>query len=82
MNTNLIHNILNVLMIVIAGLTAALTAAGCTTLANGDLECSKVVWLSPTLATTVITVLGAVKVLINVVRDGFAGLTKNQPPVQ
>jgi len=27
-------------------------------------------------------VLGFVKTLINVVRDGFAGLFKRQPPVQ
>lgn len=82
MNTNLIHNIINIAMIVIAGLTAVLTAMGCTTLANGDLECSNVQFLSPTLATAILTGLGVIKVLINVARDGFKGLTKQQPPVQ
>lgn len=82
MNTNLIHNIINITMILIAGLTAVLTALGCTTLPGGDLECSNVQFLTPTLATTVITVLGIVKVLINVVRDGIKGLVKDQPPVQ
>lgn len=82
MNTNLIHNIINIVMIVLAGLTAVLTALGCTSLPNGDLECSNVQFLSPTLATATLTGLGIVKVLINVVRDGFKGLTKEQPPVQ
>lgn len=82
MNTNLVHNIINVVMILLAGLTAVLTAMGCTTLANGDLECSNVQFLSPTLATAILTGLGIVKVLINVVRDGLKGLTKQQPPVQ
>lgn len=82
MNTNLIHNIINIAMILIAGLTAVLTAMGCATLPGGDLECSNVQFLTPTLATTVITVLGIVKVLINVVRDGIKGLVKEQPPVQ
>lgn len=82
MNTNLVHNIINIVMIVLAGLTAVLTALGCTSLPTGDLECSNVQFLSPTLATAIITGLGIVKVLINVVRDGFKGLTKEQPPVQ
>lgn len=82
MNTNLIHNIINVVMIIIAGLTAVLSAMGCTTLANGELECSNIQFLSPTLAATILTVLGVVKMLINVVRDGFKGLTKEQPPVK
>lgn len=82
MNTNLIHNIINIVMIVVAGLTAVLTAMGCTTLPGGELECSNVQFLTPTIATTIITVLGIVKMLINVVRDGIKGLVKDQPPVQ
>jgi len=82
MNTNLIHNIINVLMIAIAGATAVLTAMGCTTLPNGDLECTQIAFLNPTIAAAIVTVLGVVKMLINVVRDGFAGLAKNQPPVK
>lgn len=82
MNTNLIHNIINVVMILVAGTTAVLTAMGCVTLPSGDLECTETVFISPAIATTIVTVLGIIKMLINVVRDGFAGLAKNQPPVQ
>lgn len=82
MNTNLIHNIINVLMILVAGATAILSAMGCTTLPNGELECANITYLDPTLATIIITVLGIVKMVINVVRDGLAGLVKDQPPVK
>lgn len=82
MNTNLLHNLINIAMIVIAGVTAILSAMGCTTLPNGELECSAIQFLSPTLAATILTVLGVVKVLINVIRDGITGLVKEQPPVK
>lgn len=67
MNTNLIHNILNVLIVVIAGL------AGFDWQALG---------LDPALAAQIVTVLATAKVVINVIRDGFKGLVKTQPPVQ
>jgi len=82
MNSNLFHNIANILMILIAGATAVLTAMGCTTLPKGDLECSKIAFLDPTWAAVAITGLGVLKMIVNVVRDGFGGLTKQQPPVQ
>ena len=82
MNSNLFHNIANILMAVIAAATAILTAIGCTTLANGDLECSGATWLSPTVATAIITGLAISKMIVNVVRDGIGGLAKPQPPVE
>lgn len=82
MNTNLLHNIINVVMILLAALTAALVAMGCTTLPNGDLTCSETLFISPTVATSIVAVLGVVKMLVNIIRDGFAGLSKKQPPVQ
>ena len=82
MNSNLFHNIANIAMIVIAGATAILTAMGCTTLPNGELECSNITFLSPTVATLIITAIGIVKMLVNIVRDGVSGLAKRQPPVQ
>jgi hypothetical protein len=82
MNTNLLHNIINVVMILLAALTAALLAMGCVSLPNGDLSCSDTLFISPTMATTIVTVLGIVKMLVNIIRDGFAGLAKKQPPVQ
>jgi hypothetical protein len=82
MNSNLFHNIANVLMILIAGVTAAAAAAGCTTLPTGTLECSQVTWLSPTVSGLLISGIGIIKMAVNIIRDGFGGLTKQQPPVQ
>jgi len=82
MNTNLLHNIINVVMILVAGITAVMTAMGCVTLPNGELECTETLFISPTVATAIVTVLGIVKMLVNVIRDGFSGLAKRQPPVQ
>lgn len=66
MNTNFLHNILNVAFVVIAMLsTPELMAI-----------------LPPELAVKLAGVLGAVKLGINALRDGIGGLTKNQPPVK
>ena len=67
MNSNLIHNVLNIAMIVVGGL------AGFDFVGMG---------LDPILAGKIVAGLGTAKMIINVVRDGFAGLTKAQPPVQ
>jgi hypothetical protein len=75
-----IHNLLNILIGVLAAATAFMIASGCTQLVMGLLECSQS-WISPTYTTAVIAVLAASKTLINVVRDGFGGLIKPQPPV-
>lgn len=80
-NSNLVHNLLNVAIAILAGLTAFLMATGCTTLATGLLECSQS-WIDPTYSTAAVAILGFVKTVINVVRDGFAGLFKSQPPVK
>ena len=82
MNSNLFHNIANVVMIVIVGATAIMTYLGCTTLPNGELECTTTMFISPATATLIVTVIGMVKMLVNVVRDGFSGLAKQQPPVE
>ena len=82
MNSNLFHNIANVAMIVIAGLTAVLTSMGCTTLPSGELECTDIMFLTPELAAWIITGLGVLKMIVNIVRDGIGGLVKKQPPVE
>lgn len=82
MNSNLFHNIANILMIVLAGATAVLLAMGCTTLDTGAIECSKSTFLRPELMTIAVTVIGVLKVIVNIARDGFGGLTKPQPPVE
>lgn len=81
MNSNLFHNIVNVVMIAISLGVAILTALGCTSLPTGDLECSQSV-LSPSLATAIVAGLGVLKMIVNIVRDGLTGLTKPQPPVK
>lgn len=82
MNSNLFHNIANIAMIAIAGVTAAMVAMGCTETSTGALECSESTLLSPGTATMIIAALGVIKMIVNVVRDGFSGLTKRQPPVE
>lgn len=82
MNSNLFHNIVNILMIIIAAGTAILTSIGCTTLPSGDLECTDTLFISPSTAAIIITILGVLKMIVNVVRDGVSGLAKKQPPVE
>jgi len=65
-NTNLIHNILNFLIAIVGGL--------------GAFDFSSIV--SPTAAATIVSVLAATKLVMNALRDGLAGMTKAQPPVQ
>lgn len=81
MNSNLFHNILNVLIAATAAFTAFLLATGCTTLPSGGLECSDS-WLNPTWSAIAITIMGVAKSLTNIARDGFGGLVKRQPPVE
>ena len=66
MNTNMIHNLLNIAMIVVSGL------AGFDFVGLG---------IDPILAAKIISGLAIAKTTINVIRDGFAGLFKTQPPV-
>lgn len=81
MNTNLFHNILNVVIAALAAATAFLIATGCTTLPTGALECSAS-WIDPKWTTIAVTALATLKTAINIARDGFSGLFKPQPPVK
>lgn len=65
MNSNLAHNIINVLMILIPALA----------------EFDWTPFFSMETSLKIVGGLGLLKLLINVVRDGFTGLTKEQPPV-
>lgn len=80
MNSNAFHNIVNIVIAALAGLTAILMATGCVEVA-GALSCSGS-WLSPKVAALAITALAVLKVAVNVFRDGFGGMFKPQPPVQ
>lgn len=80
MNSNLFHNIANILMIVLAAVSAGLIATGCTALPTGVLECSQS-FIDVKYTTIAIMALGVLKMVVNVLRDGLTGLTKPQPPV-
>ncbi len=66
LNTNLLHNILNVSMAVIGSLEL--------------LDLAPLVGVENSLK--IITGMAIAKLVINLVRDGIAGLAKDQPPVQ
>jgi len=79
-NTNMFHNILNVLIALSASMIAVLLATGCTQLVDGTLECSQS-FVSPGFAAAAVAALSTLKIVINIMRDGVAGLIKPRPPV-
>lgn len=81
MNSNLFHNIANIASLVLAAATAALLASGCAMTATGAFDCTGS-WINPAYTTGAVAALQALKLVVNVVRDGIAGLTKQQPPVK
>lgn len=81
MNSNTFHNIANIASLVLAAGTAVLIASGCTPLPTGSIECSQS-WINPTYTAAAVAGLQAVKLAVNVVRDGISGLIKPQPPVE
>lgn len=81
MNSNLFHNIANVASLVLSLGTVILLWSGCTTTVTGSFDCGAS-FINPAYTTGAIAVLQTIKMGVNVVRDGVAGLTKPQPPVQ
>lgn len=65
-NTNLIHNILNMLMVLVPALAAFDWTA----------------FFDAQTSLRIVGGLALAKILINVLRDGMLGLYKHQPPVQ
>lgn len=82
MNTNSIHNILNAILALLGIVTPILVKLGCTE--TGDtLNCANASvpeWVLPWLLGLA-GAIGVIKVVMNLVRDGFGGLFKQQPPV-
>jgi len=66
MNTNLIHNLLNIIITIIGGLSAI------------DLT----PFMTQGTALKVVAILSILKLVINSIRDGVAGMVANQPPVE
>ncbi|MFK0163478.1 hypothetical protein [Rhizobium sp. NPDC090279] len=79
-NTNMLHNVLNVLIALSASMIAVLLATGCTQLPDGALECSQS-FVGPDFAAVAVAALSTLKIVVNIMRDGVAGLIKPQPPV-
>lgn len=71
MNTNLIHNILNVIGLIIG----ALLTYDWTMLGMSDK-------MAATVAAAVLLADKIIKLGINLTRDGVSGLVKDQPPVR
>lgn len=69
MNTNLAHNIINVL-----GLIVSLLA--------GFEFVDWTAWYTPETALKIVSGLLIAKISINTIRDGITGLVKPQPPVE
>lgn len=83
MNTNSIHNIMNFILGAIGVAVPILVKLGCTETAAGTLDCSQASvpeWLLPWLIG-IAGAIGVIKLIMNLVRDGFSGLFKQQPPV-
>jgi hypothetical protein len=76
LNTNFIHNLLNVLIAV----NGFVLYAGCNYNEAGQATCAQA-WIPAEMAVAMIAVAGPLKLVMNVVRDGIPGLFKQQPPV-
>lgn len=81
MNSNLFHNVANVASLLLALGTAVLLWSGCTITVTGSFDCTTS-FINPAYTTGAIAALQAIKVGVNVVRDGWKGLAKQQPPVE
>ena len=79
MNTNLIHNILNILIAILSGVTIYLLETGCTVAASGTIDCSA---SSAAWTASVAVIMSVSKIVINALRDGLVGMAMPQPPVQ
>lgn len=66
MNTNMLHNVINILIIVIS--------------AMGAMDWTE--FVDPETAAGIVGALSALKLVMNMLRDGFTGLVKVQPPVE
>lgn len=66
MNSNAVHNILNIAIAIVAVVSLPEVMA----------------LIPPEIGLTIAGIAATAKVVINVIRDGVTGLVKNQPPVK
>lgn len=81
LNTNLIHNVLNWVSLLLAGATAILMTSGCTSMVTGAIDCTAS-WINPIYSAYAISGIMVLKTILNVLRDGIGGLFKVQPPIR
>jgi hypothetical protein len=84
LNSNAVHNLLNIVMWVLGLLAVIAAYLGCTTLPNGSLDCTTSTIIPPSWLPVIVAITTAaagLKTIINLLRDGPAGLWKRQPPV-
>jgi hypothetical protein len=81
MNSNLFHNISNVVSLLLAVAACVLLWSGCIVTPAGSFDCAGS-FIDPGYTAIAIAVIQLVKMIVNVVRDGIAGLAKPQPPVK
>ena len=79
--SNWVHNALNVASATVAAMTLFAMSAGCEFTATGELVSCDESWIPPKLAMIGIFVAQALKLFINVMRDGIGGLYKAQPRI-
>lgn len=80
MNSNMFHNLANIATVLLAMITAGLMASGCVQTVTGGFDCHAS-WLNPGWVLAIIGVVQALKIGVNLVRDGLGGMFKPQPPV-
>ncbi len=80
LNSNSIHNILNIAGMAVAAIETMAIMTGCRSILDGGLECSQSI-LPPQVALPVVVGIFVTKLIINLVRDGPDGLLLPQPPV-
>lgn len=66
MNTNFLHNILNILIVLVPALATFDWTA----------------FFSPEISLKIVGALGLIKLTMNAYRDGVAGMAAPQPPVK
>lgn len=80
-NPNFFHNLFNVLIAIMGLAAPILVATGCVHDPLLDkFDCSQS-WIPPLWVAPILGALGALKIVMNLMRDGLGGLIKVQPPV-
>ncbi|MFI0844444.1 hypothetical protein [Mesorhizobium sp. IMUNJ 23232] len=85
MNSNAIHNILNIIIWGFGLLGVIAAYAGCTALPDGSFDCTTSTIIPASWLPTVVKITtGAalMKTAINFFRDGFGGMWKPQPKIK